>query len=377
MRYYSVTQPPQPAHLGRILTFSGLVLALAQLSHLVSDPVLLPQLRHLDVADAKLLTVPDGDQLPVSPFAASQLQSLSISWTSWELLPHLAPLAPHLTQLQASYVCLNALTAKEEEKALVTSNLAAAVSPLTGLQWLHLDLLSDYKVVAALLPLLAQMPSLHTLLLSGSEVEGDAQLDALLALTQLTRLRCFNISDLACSRASAACSWRQLELRDTDWVTAAYLPLHSLTHPLNLTFSGLVLTLALTTTQLGQLLKHPLPVSSALLTSLLFMPAQVIKVPGDAVLRGCKKTRRKLMAHFQLRAGVHPGLQRRLGRPRQNLHYSIKPAFDDPSNQELLAKLQQLGSANFTGDLNTINHHSMQLAVAMQQHYSNPGKWWW
>ncbi|KAJ9508354.1 hypothetical protein QJQ45_011865 [Haematococcus lacustris] len=210
---------------------------------------------------------------------------------------------------------------------------------------------------------------------------------------------------------------------------------------------------------------------------------QVIKVPGDAVLRGCKKTRRKLMAHFQLRAGVHsqlrviaslyvlrifltclvgyctPGypsaptpsavqppraldaaplpplplrvpaqpasmemdwapeaepepepepapapptqrppsarlaarhpppaaptgppmpldcedpvmlqqlkvfceyfansnfltpydqLQRRLGRPGQNLHYSIKPAFNDPSNQELLAKLQQLGSANFT-----------------------------
>ncbi|KAJ9509730.1 hypothetical protein QJQ45_011275 [Haematococcus lacustris] len=33
---------------------------------------------------------------------------------------------------------------------------------------------------------------------------------------------------------------------------------------------------------------------------------------------------------------------------RQNLHYSIKPAFDDPSNQELLAKLQQLGSGNFT-----------------------------
>ncbi|KAJ9513414.1 hypothetical protein QJQ45_005965 [Haematococcus lacustris] len=39
-------------------------------------------------------------------------------------------------------------------------------------------------------------------------------------------------------------------------------------------------------------------------------------------------------------------LQRRPGRPRQNLHYSIKPAFDDPSNQDLLAKLQQLGSVN-------------------------------
>ncbi|GFH30582.1 hypothetical protein HaLaN_29464, partial [Haematococcus lacustris] len=129
----------------------------------------------------------------------------------------------------------------------------------------------------------------------------------------------------------------------------------------------------------------------------------VIKVPGGTVLRGCKKTQRKLMAHFQLRAGgtassaedpvmlqqlqvfcmyfantniltPYNQLQRRLGRANQNKHFSLKPAFDDPSNQELLAKLQQLGSANFTGDHNTISHHSMQLAVAMQQHYSNPGK---
>ncbi|KAJ9532989.1 hypothetical protein QJQ45_018072, partial [Haematococcus lacustris] len=70
-------------------------------------------------------------------------------------------------------------------------------------------------------------------------------------------------------------------------------------------------------------------------------------------------------------------LQRRLGRARQNKHFILKPAFDDPSNQELLAKLQQLGSTKLTRDHNTITHHSMQLAVAMQQHYSNPGKWWW
>ncbi|GFH22260.1 hypothetical protein HaLaN_19697 [Haematococcus lacustris] len=30
----------------------------------------------------------------------------------------------------------------------------------------------------------------------------------------------------------------------------------------------------------------------------------VTKVPGGAVLRGCKKTQRKLLAHFQLRAGI-------------------------------------------------------------------------
>ncbi|KAL6762467.1 hypothetical protein V8C86DRAFT_3087219 [Haematococcus lacustris] len=51
-------------------------------------------------------------------------------------------------------------------------------------------------------------------------------------------------------------------------------------------------------------------------------------------------------------------LQRQLGRARQNKHFSLKPAFDDPSNQALLAKLQQLGSTKLTGDHNTINHHS-------------------
>ncbi|KAJ9510778.1 hypothetical protein QJQ45_027591 [Haematococcus lacustris] len=36
---------------------------------------------------------------------------------------------------------------------------------------------------------------------------------------------------------------------------------------------------------------------------------QVIKVPGGAVLRGCKKTKRKLKAHLQLRAEVHSQLR--------------------------------------------------------------------
>ncbi|GFH24719.1 hypothetical protein HaLaN_22569 [Haematococcus lacustris] len=49
----------------------------------------------------------------------------------------------------------------------------------------------------------------------------------------------------------------------------------------------------------------------------------------------------------------------------------LMPVFEDPSNQALLAKLQELGSIDLIGD-NTIGAHSMQLAVAMQQHYSNP-----
>ncbi|KAJ9521184.1 hypothetical protein QJQ45_022908, partial [Haematococcus lacustris] len=64
-------------------------------------------------------------------------------------------------------------------------------------------------------------------------------------------------------------------------------------------------------------------------------------------------------------------LQRRLVR---NRHPMLMPAFEDPSNQALVAKLQELGSIHLAGDANTIDAHSMQLAVAMQQHYSNPGK---
>ncbi|KAJ9529174.1 hypothetical protein QJQ45_007850 [Haematococcus lacustris] len=64
-------------------------------------------------------------------------------------------------------------------------------------------------------------------------------------------------------------------------------------------------------------------------------------------------------------------LQRRHVR---NRHPMLMPAFEDPSNQALLAKLHELGSIKLTGFHNTLDAHSMQLAVAMQQHYSNPGK---
>ncbi|KAJ9530795.1 hypothetical protein QJQ45_028682 [Haematococcus lacustris] len=114
------------------------------------------------------------------------------------------------------------------------------------------------------------------------------------------------------------------------------------------------------------------------------------------VLRGCKKTRRKLREHLRLRAEIHSQLrviasllvlrifptcllkdfckffanpnfktcynqlQRRLVR---NRHPMLMPVFEDPSNQALLAKLQGLGSINLAGDANTIDAHSMQLAM--------------
>ncbi|KAJ9514449.1 hypothetical protein QJQ45_016184 [Haematococcus lacustris] len=52
-------------------------------------------------------------------------------------------------------------------------------------------------------------------------------------------------------------------------------------------------------------------------------------------------------------------LQRRLVR---NRHPMLMPAFKDPSNQALVANLQELGSIYLAGDANTIDAHSMQLA---------------
>ncbi|KAJ9530505.1 hypothetical protein QJQ45_012557 [Haematococcus lacustris] len=63
-------------------------------------------------------------------------------------------------------------------------------------------------------------------------------------------------------------------------------------------------------------------------------------------------------------------LQRRLVRKGQLRH--PMQVFEDPSNQALLVKLQELGSINLWGDNNNTGAHSMQLAVSMQQHFANP-----
>ncbi|KAJ9522119.1 hypothetical protein QJQ45_005159 [Haematococcus lacustris] len=65
---------------------------------------------------------------------------------------------------------------------------------------------------------------------------------------------------------------------------------------------------------------------------------------------------------------VYNQLQRRLVRKGQRRHPMLMPVLEDPRIQALLAKLQELGSINLRVDSNTIGAHSMQLAVAMQQH---------
>ncbi|KAJ9507579.1 hypothetical protein QJQ45_019237, partial [Haematococcus lacustris] len=129
---------------------------------------------------------------------------------------------------------------------------------------------------------------------------------------------------------------------------------------------------------------------------------QVINIPGGAVLRGCKKMKCKLLAHYQHRAKVQlrviaslfvlrifltclggcptPGftfynqLQRRLVRKRQLRHPMPMPVFEDPSNQALLAKLQelQLGSPH----QGQVEHRLLRPAWSQQRDLPVRGTMW-
>ncbi|KAJ9533638.1 hypothetical protein QJQ45_026728 [Haematococcus lacustris] len=213
------------------LTFSCGRLSIAHLANAINHPLLLPQLLHLDING---ITITHQGQPGRSPFIGSRLQTLSLDADvdvdgQDELLYGLVPLPPTLTQLVVS---------SNFSDQLDWGSIAAAVSSLTQLQQLRLtdEIRAYYESgpgLIALLPALAHLPRLHTLQMSEFEV-GQEQLDALLALTQITHLSIMKFSGLTSSRASAACSWRQLEVNTMDWVTAAYLPLHNLTHPLHL-----------------------------------------------------------------------------------------------------------------------------------------------
>ncbi|KAJ9532554.1 hypothetical protein QJQ45_010640 [Haematococcus lacustris] len=210
---------------------------IGNLATVINHPLLLPRLLHLDLEDTDITADPGR-----SPFIGSRLQELSLSgWVKLDegrqYLSALLPLPPHLTQLTVTG--LVSWDSMEWEHCWNT--LAEAVSSLTQLQ--RLKLCDEYKESReeeesgpgpmALLQALAHLPSLHTLLLDDFVV-GQEQLTALLALTQITRLEVYGFSGLTSSHASADCNWRRLEIWDLDWVTAAYLPLHSLTHPLHL-----------------------------------------------------------------------------------------------------------------------------------------------
>ncbi|KAJ9532550.1 hypothetical protein QJQ45_010629 [Haematococcus lacustris] len=214
------------------LTFQMARMSIGHLATVLTHPLLLPRLLHLDIMGADIT---HEGQLDMSPFIGSRVQKTSLSgWVEVggerELLSGLVPLPPTLTQLEVTNLL--------DLDLVDWVRLAAAMTSLTHLQELRLlGEYSDFETTGpgptALLRALGHLPSLHTLVMECTVV-GQEQLDALLALTQIARLDVYGFSGLTSSQAGAACSWKQLEIWRLDWVSAAYLPLHSLTHPLQL-----------------------------------------------------------------------------------------------------------------------------------------------
>ncbi|KAL6746442.1 hypothetical protein V8C86DRAFT_3120417 [Haematococcus lacustris] len=154
-------------------------------------------------------------------FHGLKLKQLSLDVHKKKLMPHLQPLAPHLTQL-----CIGLMWSHEQPRAF-----ARLVGAQPQLQVLTVMQTSLQEV----LQLLPALPRLHTLQLPQAyhlEPE-DWELASLLAATQLTSIQLGSIIDLTIRRTDAACSWQRLELtRTMDCISAGCLPLHSLTQPL-------------------------------------------------------------------------------------------------------------------------------------------------
>ncbi|GFH11354.1 hypothetical protein HaLaN_06839 [Haematococcus lacustris] len=168
-------------------------------------------------------------------------------------LPRSLDCTPQLAQpLLDSFPSLTALTL--HRYAVACGDLVSLLShPQLALQLQQLDLpyttiwqphragepgelqvltLSDQHDLQGVLQLLPGLPRLHTLQLPLATLRQQQELDALLAATQLTSLQLGHVAELHSSRSEAPCSWQRLELLSAGLASAAYLPLHSLTHTL-------------------------------------------------------------------------------------------------------------------------------------------------
>ncbi|KAL6754021.1 hypothetical protein V8C86DRAFT_3139400 [Haematococcus lacustris] len=209
------------------LSLTGYSVTHSGLASLLSHPQLALLLQHLDITGTTIMWPPPPDEPGAvtlnNLFQGLRLKQLSLDVREESPLPNLQPLAQHLTQLHI----------RSANNAMPFITAAVGFLPLLQVLTSSCGVMFEHN----LLPQLVQaMPHLHTLHLPEVDLWTQQQLDALLAATQLTSIQLFSIEGLSSSRADAPCSWQRLELTagsfHTTATTAAYLPLHSLTHPL-------------------------------------------------------------------------------------------------------------------------------------------------
>ncbi|KAJ9511751.1 hypothetical protein QJQ45_022609, partial [Haematococcus lacustris] len=190
-------------------------------------------------------------------FSGCRLQQLSLDiWWRAVQLPSLQQLAPHLTHLtlalppryESVQDCLPLLQGLSQLRVLNLTKPEPHPPPCNSSDEEYYEPSTEeeeeenqeYELRFSGLPQLVQsLPSLHSLHLPPLCLQ-DQDMEALLAITQLTHIKPLFQSQLSHSYADAACSWRHLELDDefssehSALQTLAHLPLHSLTHPLHI-----------------------------------------------------------------------------------------------------------------------------------------------
>ncbi|KAJ9527178.1 hypothetical protein QJQ45_025402 [Haematococcus lacustris] len=206
------------------LTLHRYAVACGDLVSLLSHPQLALQLQQLDLPYTTIWQPhragEPGEVTLDSLFDNVRLQQLSLYLDEGALMPDLQPLAPHLTRL-----CI-------DQPRDIHHAAQAFTVQLGWLPQLQVLTLSDQHDLQGVLQLLPGLPRLHTLQLPVAALRQQQELDALLAATQLTSLQLGHVAELHSSRSEAACSWQRLELSSAGLASAAYLPLHSLTHTL-------------------------------------------------------------------------------------------------------------------------------------------------
>ncbi|KAJ9531197.1 hypothetical protein QJQ45_006642 [Haematococcus lacustris] len=206
------------------LSLTSYIITCSGLASLLSHPQLSLQLQQLCLTGINILQPQQPGPGAVTLdnlFHGARLKQLTLNSITPEHLPNLQPLAQHLTQLQLRVY-------NHDLGDLGRLGLAS----LAGLQVLSIE---GQPYQDSVPQLLQALPQLHTLHLPRTLVNGRQELDALLAATQLTNVQLMSMEGLAKPQAVAPCTWRQLKLTGRiDCATAACLPLHSLTQPLEL-----------------------------------------------------------------------------------------------------------------------------------------------
>ncbi|KAJ9531010.1 hypothetical protein QJQ45_000998 [Haematococcus lacustris] len=207
-----------------VLSLLGYSITCSDLASLLSHPQLSLQLQQLCLTGITILQPQQPGPGVVTLdnlFHGARLKQLTLDSSTPAQLPNLQPLAQHMTQLQV-------VVYNHDLRDLGRLGLAS----LAGLQVLSI---TGRPYLNGVPQLLQALPQLHTLHLPCTLLNGRQELDALLAATQLTNVQLMSMEGLAKPQAAAPCTWRQLELTGhIDCATAACLPLHSLTQPLEL-----------------------------------------------------------------------------------------------------------------------------------------------